>query len=485
MVPTTVLARQHLQSFDKRFAPLGITVCQLSRLTSAREARAVKQQLKNGSCQVVIGTHALAQQDVAFADLGLVIIDEEQHFGASDKAKLGALHEGVHTLTMSATPIPRTMAAALAGLRDMSVIATPPVQRVPVVTKVMSMLDATIATALRREHRRRGESFVICPRIKDLEPMRQRLQQTVPELRVITLHGRLPAADIDERMMQFMAGEADVLLATDIIENGLDIPRANTILICSPERFGLAQLHQLRGRVGRGSIRAYAYLLTEKTGEAADKRIAALEELSRPGAGFQISARDLDLRGAGDLLSEQQAGHVQVLGPALYRNLLARAVQGKPQRIAEIWAAKLNIEASALIPEDYISDEATRLDLHTRLARAERTNDIEDLEDEIERRFGVLPAEVSNLIACAEISLDCQSLGLAQVSAGPAGVSAELRPNVMIDPIPAPIRRKADTLVLKTKIEPGDQIAAVRMLLDRLIRSRTKSNTKKKTTGRR
>jgi len=274
--PTTVLARQHVETFRKRFAPLDIEVGSLSRATSGPETRETKEGLRSGRTKVVVGTQALAAKDVKFADLGLVIIDEEQHFGAAEKAKLSGLAKGAHTLWMSATPIPRTLAAGLAGFRDLSVIATPPVHRLPIVTRIAPLSDAAIAPALLREKRRHGQSFLICPRIQDLEPMLARVQSVAPDLRIVCLHGRLPVDEIDDRMMSFVDGEADVLLATNIVESGLDIPRANTIVVCWPEKFGLAQLHQLRGRVGRGGTRAFAHLLTESASEQSEKRLAVL-----------------------------------------------------------------------------------------------------------------------------------------------------------------------------------------------------------------
>ncbi|WP_410051547.1 TRCF domain-containing protein [Bradyrhizobium sp. SZCCHNR1085] len=481
VVPTTVLARQHVLTFQKRFAPFGIAVGHLSRLTAAAEARSVKQQLRDGSLQIVIGTHALAGKDIAFADLGLVIIDEEQHFGAADKDKLSALRAGVHTLTMSATPIPRTMAAAMVGLRDFSVIATPPVQRLPIVTKVSPLLDSTLTMALRREQRRHGQSFVICPRIRDLGPMQERLHCSVPELRVVVVHGRMPAQDIDDRMMRFVGGEADVLLATDIVENGLDIPRANTILICAPERFGLAQLHQLRGRVGRGNTRAFAYLLTDAPGEEAQKRIAALQELSRPGAGFQISARDLDLRGAGNLLSEQQAGHVHVFGPALYHDLLARALQGRPRRASDMWMPELRIEVPALLPASYVQDEATRLDIYTRLARAESPAELGEIEDEIELRFGALPPEVSNLLDIADIGLSCRALGITRIDVGPTGIAAQLRPDAPVAPSSRLITRSRHRLVYKHRISKSQMLQTVIQFINALKTRRARAPLRRTT----
>ncbi len=481
VVPTTVLARQHVLTFQKRFAPFKIEVGHLSRLAPLAEARAVKGQLRDGSLKLVIGTHALAAKDIAFSDLGLVIVDEEQHFGAADKEKLAHLRAGVHTLTMSATPIPRTMAAAMAGLRDFSVIATPPAQRVPIVTKISPLLDSTLAMALRREHRRHGQSFVICSRIKDLGPMEERLHRNTPELRVVVIHGRMPARDVDDRMMQFVAGDADVLLATDIVENGLDIPRANTILICAPERFGLAQLHQLRGRVGRGGTRAFAYLLTDEPGDEAQKRMTALQELSRPGAGFQISARDLDLRGAGDLLSDQQAGHIHVFGPALYHHLLTRAVQGRPQHARDMWMPELRVDTPALLPESYVQDQATRLDIYARLTRAESAAELGEIEDEIEIRFGPLPPEATNLLTLAELRLDCSALGISRIDVGPSGISAQLRPDATIMLSSRTIMRSDARLISKHQIKPNQMLQAVVQFVAALKKARSREAPRRAT----
>jgi transcription-repair coupling factor (superfamily II helicase) len=480
VVPTTVLARQHLVTFRTRFAPFGVEIESLTRLTSTADARRIKSQLRDGSLKLVLGTHALAGKDVRFANLGLVIVDEEQHFGATEKAKLSALGEGIHTLTMSATPIPRTLTGAIAGLRELSVIATPPVHRAPVVTRISPFLDATLAMALRREYRRRGQSFVICPRIKDIEPMLELLRRTVPELRVVAVHGRLPGRELDERMMRFVAGDADVLLATNIVENGLDIPRANTIVICSPERFGLAQLHQLRGRVGRGSTRAFAYILTDSDAEQAEERLSVLQELSRPGAGFQISARDLDLRGAGDLLSEQQAGHVRVLGPALHKHLLQCAMQGKPQRASDIWIPELNVDAPELLPAGYVQDEPTRLDIYDRLAKAGSHDDIGEVEDEIRLRFGALPPETSNLIALARARLDCRALGIERIDAGPLGLAAHLRPGAPARPASPLISRDGQRLVYKRRIRDGEQVASVIRFIEVLKRGDLKARPSKR-----
>jgi transcription-repair coupling factor (superfamily II helicase) len=446
-VPTTVLARQHVATFRKRFGPLGIEVGSLSRATSAAETRETKEGLRRGRMKIVIGTQALAAKDVKFADLGLVIIDEEQHFGAAEKAKLSSLAKSVHTLWMSATPIPRTLAAGLAGFRDLSVIATPPVHRLPVVTQVAPLSDAAIAAALLREQRRHGQSFLICPRIQDLDPMLARVQSAAPDLRIVCLHGKLPADEIDDRMMSFVEGEADVLLATNIVESGLDIPRANTIVVCWPERFGLAQLHQLRGRVGRGGTRAFAYLLTETHSEQSEKRLAVLEEFSRPGAGFAISERDLDLRGAGDLFSERQSGHVQVFGPVLYSHLLKLASEKTNDRAADLWVPDLNLPLADMLPVNYVQSKAVRLEIYGRVARCRTEDDLEDLEEETARRFGRLPPVACDFFAMAKLRLDCKRRGIVRLDVGPEAVAATFLPGRLRKSKSKSLERDGDRVV--------------------------------------
>lgn len=428
VVPTTVLARQHVETFRKRFATLGIEVGNLSRIASTAEARKVREGLKSGELKVVVGTLSLAAKEIKFADLGLIIIDEEQHFGAADKAMLSGLNKNGHRLWMSATPIPRTLAAGLTGLRDLSVIATPPVHRVPVVTKVAPLSDIAIAAALVREQRRNGQSFVICPRIQDLDPMLARIHALAPELRIIAIHGRVPADEIDERLMKFVEGNADVLLATNIVESGLDIPRANTIVVCWPEKFGLAQLHQLRGRVGRGGIRAFAHFLTEGGSDRSEKRLSVLEELNRPGAGFAISARDLDLRGGGDMLSDRQSGHVQVFGPTLYGHLLTLALEGDREGMSALWVPELNLPIAELLPSDYVQSEALRLEIYARAARCRTDDELEELEDETQRRFGTLPPAACDFFAVARLRVNCRERGIMRLDVGPEAIAAMLLP---------------------------------------------------------
>jgi transcription-repair coupling factor (superfamily II helicase) len=467
-VPTTVLARQHVETFRKRFGPLGIEVANLSRAASAAEIRDSKEKLRRGKLKVVVGTQALASADVKFADLGLVIIDEEQHFGAAEKAKLSGLAKGVHTLWMSATPIPRTLAAGLAGFRDLSVIATPPVHRLPIVTRVAPLSDAAIAAALLREQRRHGQSFLICPRIQDLEPMLARVKLTAPDLRIVCLHGRLPAEDIDDRMMSFVEGEADVLLATNIVESGLDIPRANTIVVCWPEKFGLSQLHQLRGRVGRGGTRAFAYLLNESNSEQSEKRLAVLEEFSKPGAGFAISERDLDLRGAGDLFSEQQSGHLQVFGPMLYSYLLKRASEKGADGGAELWVPDLNLPIADLLPTGYVQSDAVRLEIYGRIARCRTEDDLEDLEDETARRFGRLPPAAREFFAAARLRLDCKRRGIMRLDVGPEAVAATFLPGRLRKSRAKSLERDGDRVVYigNRSAKPFERINDFLELLD-------------------
>src|SRR6478735_6378956 len=467
-VPTTVLARQHVETFRKRFGPLGIEVANLSRAASAAEIRDTKEKLRRGKLKVVVGTQALASADVRFANLGLVIIDEEQHFGAAEKAKLSGLAKGVHTLWMSATPIPRTLAAGLAGFRDLSVIATPPVHRLPIVTRVAPLSDAAIAAALLREQRRHGQSFLICPRIQDLEPMLARVQSTAPDLRIVCLHGRLPAEEIDDRMMNFVEGEADVLLATNIVESGLDIPGANTMVICWPEKFGLSQLHQLRGRVGRGGTRAFAHLLTESSSKQSEKRLAVLQEFSKPGAGFAISARDLDLRGAGDLLSERQSGHVQVFGPVLYSHLLKLASEKADDRTADLWVPDLNLPGADMLPASYVQSEAVRLEIYARAARCRSEDELNDLEDETSRRFGKLPPPARDFFVAARLRIDCRRRGIVRLDVGPEAVAATLLPGSLPKSKGRSLQRDGDRLVYvsKGREEPLRKVEEFLGLLD-------------------
>jgi transcription-repair coupling factor (superfamily II helicase) len=445
VAPTTVLARQHVRSFQRRFAGLGIEIAHLSRLVTPAEARAVKKGLADGTIRIVIGTHALAAKGVTFKDLGLVVIDEEQRFGAAHKARLRNLAAGGHVLTLTATPIPRTLQSALVGLQELSIIATPPARRQPIRTFLTPFDPASVRDALMRERRRGGQSFVVCSRVEDIEPMRDRLTKLAPELDIMVAHGQMPPAETDDVMVRFADGEGDVLLATNIIESGLDVPRANTMLVWRADRFGLSQLHQLRGRVGRGRIRGTAYLLTEPGQElpnATEKRLRTLTALDRLGAGFAISAQDLDQRGAGALLGEEQTGHVKLIGTDLYQHMLKHALRG--ETLGDDWTPELNIGLAGTIPEEYMNEPEMRINLYARLARFDSYETIDELEAEIEDRFGSIPEPVQNLLRLANLRQLCRRLGIARIDAGPQAIALTFRPG------------SAEKLSLQKKIDASE-----------------------------
>jgi transcription-repair coupling factor (superfamily II helicase) len=427
VAPTTVLARQHGQSFERRFAGSGITIGHLSRLNTPAEADKVKAGLRTGEIRIVIATHAIAAADVDLPELGLVIIDEEQRFGAKLKRQLEELGKDVHLLSMSATPIPRTLQSAMVGLQEVSVIATPPARRRPVRTSLAPYDAATARTALLREKRRGGQSFVVVPRIEDIAGLEEELGRIVPELSVITAHGDLGARQIDTALLDFANGEGDILLATNIIESGLDVPQANTMLIWHADRFGLSQLHQLRGRVGRGRAQGFCYLLLEPDAEIAEAtraRLATLQALDRLGSGFEIAARDLELRGAGDLLGEDQAGHVHLIGAGLYQQLLERALAAaKGETLQALEPAQLNLGLPAFIPADYVPEAVVRINLYARLQRLQKTEDIEDFADELEDRFGEPPEPVQSLLALTSLAFEAASLGITRIDAGPKALA--------------------------------------------------------------
>ncbi|WP_434128696.1 helicase-related protein [Novosphingobium fluoreni] len=425
VAPTTVLVRQHIETFTKRFQELGITVAGLSRLSTAAEKKSVKAGLADGSIAIVIGTGAVAGKGVVFHDLGLVIIDEEQRFGAADKAKIAALGAD-HVLTLSATPIPRTLQSALVGLRQLSVIATPPARRQPIRSTVGPFDEAQVRAALLREHSRAGQSFLVVPRVEDLAGLATRLKRLVPELSVLQAHGKMPAAELDETMVRFANGDGDVLLATNIIEAGLDVPRANTMVVWRADRFGLAQLHQLRGRVGRGSRRGHIMLTTEPDAKIAPRTLARLNTLAafdRLGAGFAISARDLDMRGAGDLLGEEQAGHAKLIGIELYQHMMRLSIAKARGEDVDEWQPVLHAGSPGLLPEDWIPDEDLRITLYARLSRIADLGALEAFEAEVQDRFGVLPAEAVQLLAMARLRILARKGHIDRIDAGPAAIA--------------------------------------------------------------
>jgi transcription-repair coupling factor (superfamily II helicase) len=470
IAPTTVLVRQHLESFRKRFARSGIKVAGLSRLSTPAEARETKKRLADGSVQVVIGTKAIAGKGVAFSDLALVIIDEEQRFGTTDKRRVRELGNDLHVLTLTATPIPRTLQAALVGLQDLSLITTPPARRLPTRTSLVGFAPELVRPALIREKRRGGQSFVVVPRIEDMAPMAERLAKLVPELKLRRAHGKMPAAEIDEEMIAFASGDGDILLATNIIEAGLDIPRANTMLIWRADRFGLAQLHQLRGRVGRGRQRGYLFLVTEegaRIAPATAKRLRTMEALDHLGAGFAISARDLDLRGAGELLGESQAGHVKLIGLGLYQRLLEQALRTARGEHVDDWTPELRLGLSGRLPEDWIPEEEIRINLYARIARISTPAELDALAEELEDRFGALPHEATELITVAQIRQLARLAKIARIDSGPAAIA--LTPRRDFAGELAGLEAKGDRLLLKERLEdPRDRLARVYALLEEL-----------------
>ncbi len=441
VVPTTLLARQHTKTFRERFAGYPVRIAQASRLVGAKELAATKAGLADGSIDIVIGTHALLTKSVRFADLGLLIIDEEQHFGVRHKERIKRLREEVHVLTMTATPIPRTLELALSGVREISLITTPPLDRLAVRSYVMPVDPVILREALLRERYRGGQSFYVAPRIADLEEIERFLREVVPELKFAVAHGQLAAGRLDDIMNAFYDGEYDVLVSTAIVESGLDIPRANTLIVHRADRFGLAQLHQLRGRVGRAKARAYAYFTVppnKRLTEAASKRLKVLRSLDALGAGFRLATHDLDIRGAGNLLGEEQSGHIREVGFELYQSMLEEqvaALRGDGGgEIEEQWSPQISLGAAVLIPEGYVADLQIRLALYRRLSTLSSRAEIDALAEELEDRFGPLPAEVRHLLEVVEIKALCRRANVAKVEAGPKGAVLAFRNNSFANP---------------------------------------------------
>ena len=466
--PTTVLVRQHIETFTRRFEGTGIAVAGLSRLSSAAEKTRVKAGLADGSIGVVIGTGAIAGKGVTYKNLALVVVDEEQRFGAADKAKLHALGAG-HVLTLSATPIPRTLQSAMIGLQGMSVIATPPARRQPIRTAVAAFDDATVRAALRRERARGGQSFVVVPRIDDMAPLAARLAKLVPELGIVQAHGKMPATEIDDAMVGFAAGDGDVLLATNIIEAGLDVPRANTMIVHHADRFGLSQLHQLRGRVGRGGRRGQVMLLTDGDATIAEgtlKRLRTLQAFDRLGAGFAISARDLDLRGAGDLVGEAQAGHMKLIGIDLYQHLFGRALKLARGEEVDDWTPELHLEVGGCLPKSWIPEEDVRLSLYGRLARVEDVAALDSFEAEIEDRFGAIPESARDLLLIARIRLRAREAGIRRIDAGPAAIALTPHDRRADKPIEALIEKNGRWIARDAIADPVERADHIETMLD-------------------
>jgi transcription-repair coupling factor (superfamily II helicase) len=435
IAPTTLLSRQHFNSFSERFRGFPIHVRQLSRFVGTKEAAQTREGLANGTVDTVIGTHALLAKNLRIKNLGLLVIDEEQHFGVNHKERLKQMRSDVHVLTLTATPIPRTLQLSLTGVRDLSIIGTPPVDRLAIRTYISEFDGIMIREALLREHYRGGQSFYVVPRIANLPEIEEFLREQLPELTFVTANGQMAAGQLDDRMNAFYDGKYDVLLATTIVESGLDIPTANTMIIHRADMFGLAQLYQIRGRVGRSKTRAYAYLTTKprmKLTDTAKKRLRVLGSLDTLGAGFTLASQDLDIRGAGNLLGEEQSGQVREVGYELYQSMLEEAIAkikaGEMEGLSDAddqWAPTINLGVPVLIPEAYVPDLDVRLGLYRRLSGLQSKVELEGFAAELIDRFGKLPKEVNTLLLVIRIKGECKKAGIAKLDAGPKGATIQ------------------------------------------------------------
>ena len=487
VVPTTLLARQHFHTFTERFRGFPVKIAQASRLVSPKERAEMKAGIKSGDIDIVVGTHALLAKGIEFADLGLLIVDEEQHFGVQHKERLKQLREDVHVLTLTATPIPRTLQLALSGVREMSLISTPPVDRLAVRTYVTPFDPVILREALLRERYRGGQTFYVVPRISDLDDAAAFLQEHSPELKVGRAHGQMGSRELDAVMNAFYDRQYDVLLSTSIVESGLDIPSANTLIVHRSDMFGLAQLYQLRGRVGRSKIRAYAYFTIPADARltpAAEKRLKVLQSLDTLGAGFALASYDLDIRGAGNLLGEEQSGHIREVGYELYQSMLEEAVaaiRGGEGVIEDQWSPRINLGTSVLIPEEYVPDLQVRLALYRRLSGVERHDAIEGFAAELIDRFGPMPQEVRHLLDVVEIKGLCRQAGIEQIDAGPKGAVIAFRNKTFANPegLIAFIREEGKRVKLQPDHRliyyadwetPEERLTGARELLKRLVK---------------
>jgi len=492
IAPTTLLARQHAQNFAERFKNFPIRIGTLSRLVSAHNAKLVKDELEKGTLDIVVGTHSLLSQSIKFKRLGLVIIDEEQHFGVKHKERLKQLKTGVHVLTLTATPIPRTLQLSLAGVRELSIIATPPVDRLAVKTFVTPFDAVIIKEAILREHFRGGQTFFVCPRISDMNEVEDMLHKLVPDIKVVKAHGQMPATTLEKIMTDFADKKYDILLATSIIESGLDMPSVNTMIVYRADMFGLAALYQLRGRVGRGKIRAYAYLTTPpnmRLSETAQKRLNVMQSLDSLGAGFTLASHDLDIRGAGNLLGQEQSGHIREIGVALYQKMLADAVKklryekqngGAKQPIQDDdFSPQISIGLPVLIPDTYINDLDVRMELYRRIGDIEMPEEIDSLRAELVDRFGQYPIEVDNLFNTVSLKLLAKRAHIDRIDAGPKGANISFYQNIFPNPAGlvdyiskqmGTIRIKPDQklLVMRPWDKPSDRLTGVQKIVQKI-----------------
>ncbi len=443
VAPTTLLCRQHFKTFKERFEGFGMRVEQLSRFVTPKNATQIREDLAQGKVDIIIATHALFSAKIKFADLGLLIIDEEQHFGVKQKEKLKSLQKDVHVLMLTATPIPRTLQLALTGVREMSLIATPPVDRHAVRTFVMPYDGLTIREAILREYYRGGQIFYVCPRLDELTRLHEELQQLVPEIKIATAHGQMPAAYLETVMTEFYDRHYHLLLSTNIVESGIDIASANTLIIHRADLFGLARLYQLRGRVGRSNIQGYAYLTlppSQPLSSNAQKRLEIMQTLDKLGAGFTLASHDMDIRGTGNIVGEEQSGHIREVGVELYQSLLQEAiimVRAEQENLTPQegeWTPQINLGTSVMIPDTYVTDLNLRLNLYHRIAALESRLEIDAFAAEMIDRFGKLPQEVQNLFEVIEIKSLCRKARIEKMDVGPKGIVVAFRENSFPNP---------------------------------------------------
>jgi len=428
VAPTTILVKQHYNSFLHRFKNSSMRVASLSRMTNNADRRSIKKDLISGDINIIIGTHALLSNDVDFSNLGLLIIDEEQHFGVAQKEKIKELQGNIHVLTLTATPIPRTLQLSLSGIKKLSLISTPPVNRLAVRTFVIEWDNVVLIDALKREKRRGGQIFVVCPRIKDIDSLYDRIEKMVPDFSISVAHGQMKINELDKSINEFSEGKSDILISTNIIESGIDIPNANTMIIHKADMFGLSQLYQLRGRVGRSKQRAYTYFTIEKDKiliKKSQQRLDVIKTLDNLGAGFSLASYDMDIRGAGNLLGDEQSGQIKEVGVELYQDMLKDAVNSFKdgnKQIEDVWSPSISLGLSVLIPENYVNDLSTRLSLYRRAGELSNSDDIKNFSDELFDRFGPPPVEVNNLLTTLMIKNKCLKNNINMIDAGPNGV---------------------------------------------------------------
>ena len=445
IVPTTLLARQHYLNFKQRMEGFPVRVKMLSRLVGAKETAETKKALQDGAVEIVIGTHALLAKDIKFCNLGLLIIDEEQHFGVAHKEKLKQIKSDVHVLTLTATPIPRTLQLSLTGVKQLSIIATPPVDRLAARTFVMPFDKVMIKEAIYREKFRGGQIFFVCPRVSDIFGVEQELKALAPDIKIAVAHGQMPVRQLEEVMNDFANGQYDLLLSTTIIESGIDMPSVNTMIVYRSDMFGLAQLYQLKGRIGRGKKRGYAYFTIppkRKLTAIAERRLGILQALDTLGAGFSLASHDMDIRGSGNILGEEQSGHIKEVGISLYQHMLEEeilrlrsgVIADEQNHPTQDWAPQITTGIPIMIPETYVRDLGVRLGLYKRIGELENIEAIADMREELVDRFGAIPTEVENLLKTVEIKILCRSAGIDKIDAGAKGILIGLRGNSFAKP---------------------------------------------------